>query len=81
MWRNVHGNGEAPEEAQKQFKSKHGSLKAVEAGENVRHIGRVEFALKNGDVLSIGVDCEKEGGGKLFRSIVNAMKGTLGFNL
>jgi len=60
------------------FKEKHGLLRSVEAGEDVRNVGRVELAFKNGDLLSIGMNCEDEADEGLFGSIVSAIKGTAG---
>jgi len=64
--------------AEKRFKEKYGLLRFVEAGENVRNVGRVDLAFQNGDILSVGISCQKEDDDKLFRSIVCALKDTSG---
>lgn len=71
-------NGKDPEQAQNKFKGKYGMLRSVEAGESVTNIGRIELAFKNGNILSIGMNCQKEGDGKLFCSLVKAIQGTAG---
>mmetsp|Transcript_105727 Transcript_105727/g.164984 ORF Transcript_105727/g.164984 Transcript_105727/m.164984 type:complete len:568 (+) Transcript_105727:57-1760(+) len=76
--RQLFGNGQSPEKSQKRFQEKYGLLKAVEAGEDVRNIGRIELAFQNGDVLSVGVNCQEKNDGEYFRSIIEAFRGTAG---
>jgi len=44
----------------KKFFKKYSMLRAVEAGEDVRKVARMEVALKNGDWMSIGLRCGDE---------------------
>jgi hypothetical protein len=71
-------NAKKAEEAEKSFKEKYGMLRSVEAGENVRCLGRVDLAFQNGDIVSIGLGCRKEDDDRLFFSIVHAIKSTAG---
>lgn len=76
--RQLFTNSKKKQEAEKLFKEKHGLLKCVEAGENVRNRGRVDLAFQNGDILSIGICCGTDRDDKIFCSIVDAIKGTAG---
>lgn len=74
-------NPKMKEEAEKRFKDKYGLLRSVEAGENVRNLGRVDFAFKNGDILSIGICCQKKCNDRIFSAIVDGIKRSAGIIL
>lgn len=50
--------GAPDDDAKEDFFSKYSSLKAVEAGSDPRRIGRIEVMFKDGDALSVGLECE-----------------------
>jgi hypothetical protein len=48
------------DEAVEDFYSKYDTLKAVEAGENVKDIARIDVLFGNGDLLSLGCPCSSK---------------------
>lgn len=62
------------EEGTTQFYNSYATLKAVEAGQDVRRMSRLEVMCRDGNLLSVGMGCESEESALYFRAVASAVK-------
>lgn len=58
--RYLHCESNNVETAKENFHTKYNHLKSVEVGSDVRRVGRIELAFRDGDILSVGLECSCE---------------------
>lgn len=66
------------DKGEKHFAKRYGELKALEAGQDVRDMSRLEIMFHDGNILSVGLACKSKKQASYFRSFADAVQDKLG---